>query len=378
MSWSLKLFTVRGIAIRVHVSFLLIVLWAAYLGISTGGGDWAHGAAFMLIFMLLLFACVVLHELGHSLVAQLFGVQVQDITLWPIGGVARMTKMPEKPYQEFLISAAGPATNVLLAIGLGTLALVVIGPRPILNMILSPWRLEYFMSQMNIQALILLLTANNVLLALFNLLPAFPMDGGRLLRSFLAIFLPFPRATSVASIVGQVMAALMGLAALLTNNIFLILVSVFVFMAAWQERQQTVFHDNLRGLRVNQAMQPIGLRLHPLQTLGDVLSQTLASPQTAYLVIDNGRLVGTLSRGELLVAVRKSSPEARVAQHMRRDILRLRPDDLLLKAQSDLAQGKFSVGVIVQDGRVIGILDLTDLMRVAEMLKTYPQALLRE
>ncbi|NTW35062.1 MAG: site-2 protease family protein, partial [Syntrophobacteraceae bacterium] len=113
MSWSLKIITVHGIPIRVHLSFLLIVLWSAYIGLSGGSSEWLRGAAFMVVFTLLLFLCVVLHELGHSLVAQLFGVKVHDITLWPIGGVARLAKLPERPYQEFLITAAGPAVNIL-------------------------------------------------------------------------------------------------------------------------------------------------------------------------------------------------------------------------------------------------------------------------
>src|SRR5450759_4829526 len=119
MSWSLKLATVRGIPIWVHISFLLIVLWAGYQGLRTslyagGGPGWAM--AFSVLQVLLLFACVVLHELGHSLVAQVFGIRVQDITLWPIGGVARMARLPERPSQEFLMAVAGPAVNVLLAL----------------------------------------------------------------------------------------------------------------------------------------------------------------------------------------------------------------------------------------------------------------------
>src|SRR5512137_564450 len=112
MSWSLKLITVRGIPVRVHGSFLLILLWAAWLGFNTRAAGWPLGVLFWVVFTLLLFVCVVLHELGHSLVAQLFGVTVQDITLWPIGGVARFVKLPQRPYQEFLITAAGPAVNL--------------------------------------------------------------------------------------------------------------------------------------------------------------------------------------------------------------------------------------------------------------------------
>jgi stage IV sporulation protein FB len=373
VSWSIKLFTVRGIAVRVHASFLLILLWAAYTGLSeSAGGDWLRGAGFMVAFVLLLFACVVLHELGHSLVAQLFGVRVQDITLWPVGGVARMTKLPEKPYQEFLITAAGPATNVLLAIGLGALTLTLIGSNRVLNLVFYPQLLERFLAQMNGRALLFLLVANNVILALFNLVPAFPMDGGRLLRSALAIFLPFTQATQVASVVGQGLAAVMGIVALLTGNFLLALVSLFVFLAAWQERQQVVTSDHLRGLRVRQVMQPIGRRLHPLQTLGEAVALAAASSQAVYLVVDGGRLVGVVGRGDLLAAVHRAGPAARVLQHMSREIPQLRPDDLLTEVD------RARVAVVVQEGQVVGTLAPSDLARLAQALDAWPGAAGRE
>jgi len=388
VSWSSKLFTIRGIPVRVHVSFLLIVGWAAYIGLSAGEGGWRlslGGAAFMVTFVLLLFACVVLHELGHSLVAQLFGIRVQDITLWPIGGVARMAKMPEKPYQEFLITAAGPATNILLTIGLGALALVWIGPDQLLRLVTSSWLLSRFLSEMNGQALLLLLTANNAILALFNLIPAFPMDGGRLLRSLLAVFLPYPTATRAASVVGQVLATFIGTAALLAGNIMLALVGLFVFMAAWQERQQAITQGALAGLRVRQAMQPVGPRLHPLQTLSEAAAQAATSPQPAYLVVDGGRLVGLLTRGELINAMRRAGPRAaagagpaaRVGSHLHRDVLQLRADDLLLAARKQLQERSAVMGIVVENGQVIGTLSQLDLARLVDMLRAHPQALPR-
>jgi len=377
VSWSLKLFTIRGIPVRVHISFLLIVGWAAYIGLAARGGDWLRGAAFMVTFVLLLFGCVVLHELGHSLVAQLFGVRVQDITLWPIGGVARMAKMPEKPYQEFLITAAGPATNVLLTIGLGALALAWIGPGQVLRLVTSPWLLNRFLSQMNGQSLLLLLTANNAILALFNLIPAFPMDGGRLLRSALAAFMPHSTATRAASVVGQVLATLIGTAALLAGNIMLALVGLFVFMAAWQERQQAVGHAALTGLRVRQAMQPVGPRLHPLLTLSEAAAQAATSPQPAYLVVDGGRLVGLLTRNDLIRAMQRVGPTGRVGSHLTREVLQFRPDDVLLTAQERLQERGAIMGIVVENGQVAGTLSLLDLARLVDMLRAHPEALPR-
>jgi len=377
MSWSFKLFTVRGIPIRVHVSFLLVLVWAVYIGqdLHTGNANWLQGVTFMVLLTLLLFACVVLHELGHSLVAQVFDVKVHDITLWPIGGVARIMRMPERPYQEFLIAAAGPAVNIFLTFFLLAVALVWTGPERLLQPVLAVLQGDPIPLSLDGQAMILLLAVNNALLVLFNLIPAFPMDGGRLLRAFLAAFMPFGRATQVASWLGQGAAVFMGLAALLTASFFLGLVAAFIFVAAWGERQQVVSSDYLRGLRVRQAMQPVGIRLHPLDTLGEAAGRIAASPQAAWLVVDGGRLVGILSRRDLLAALKKAGASARIAQHVAREFLRLSPDDALMDVTEQLAPARPSIGVVIEDGQVIGLLGRGDIARLAEVLAAHPGAL---
>lgn len=380
MSWSIKLLTIRGIPIRVHATFVLILLWAAYIGLNTRADNvgWAQGVAFMVGFILLLFVCVVLHELGHSLVAQVFGVKVQDITLWPIGGVARITRMPEQPYQEFLIAAAGPAVNAFLAFVLCVAALVWIGPDRLGQLALSVLLGEPLALGLGGQTLVLLLAANNALLVLFNLIPAFPLDGGRLLRSFLAVFMPFGRATRVASWLGQAVAVLMTFVAVISGGFFLGIVAVFIFVAAWGERQQVIASQRLHGLTVRQAMQPLGVRLHPLEMLGDVAVRAAALPQTAYLVVDAGKLVGVLTRANLLAALRKTGPSARVAQHLSRGFARLVPDDPLGAADEQLAQARPSVAVVVEGGQAVGLLSRIDIARLAETMEAFPQARPRE
>lgn len=378
MSWSLKLITIRGIPVRVHGSFLLILLWAAWLGFNTRAAGWPMGVLFWVLFTLLLFVCVVLHELGHSLVAQLFGVKVQDITLWPIGGVARIVKLPQRPYQEFLITAAGPAVNLLLAIILGAAALAWIGPAHLLAVITSPYQLERLLTGVNAETMLVMLALNNLLLALFNLIPAFPMDGGRLVRSVLAAFMPFGRATKVASWLGQGVALVMGLVGLLSGSLFLGLVAAFVFVAAWGERQQAVTNDHLRGLRVGQAMQPIGVRLHPLETLGAAAGRVAALPQAAYLVVDAGKLVGIVSRHDLLAALRKVGPAARVGQHYTLAFVRFAPGDTLVDADEKLAQAHPPFGIVIENGQAVGLLGRGDTARLAETLESYPAALPRE
>lgn len=371
MSWSIKLITIRGIPIRVHATFLLILLWAAYIGLANGAGnDPIRDALFMVIFVALLFLCVILHELGHSLVAQLFGVKVQDITLWPVGGMARIANMPQKPFQEFLITAAGPLTNLLLALGLGALALIWIGPQTLADMLSDTLRTGRLNTAMDAQTLLLLLAANNVILAVFNLAPAFPMDGGRLLRSLLAAVMPFTTATRVASWIGQGAALAMAVFAAFTGSLSLGLVAVFVFVAAWEERRQTRLTTDLGGLVVRQAMQPLGPRLHPLQTLGQAATQTLTAPQTAYLVVDAGKLIGIITRGELLAALRRAGPEARLSQTVPPRFAVLGADDALVDAQGRLQEQY--VAVVVEEGRAVGLLSRADIARLAEVLDAHP------
>jgi Zn-dependent protease len=378
MSWSLKLFTIRGIPVRVHGSFLLILLWAAWLGFNTRAAGWPLGVLFWVVFTLLLFVCVVLHELGHSLVAQLFGVTVQDITLWPIGGVARFVKLPQRPYQEFLITAAGPAVNFFLAILFGVIAFAWIGPGRLITTVTSPYQLDRLLTGVSAEAMLIMLALNNLLLVIFNLIPAFPMDGGRLVRSVLAAFMPFGRATKLASWLGQGAAVIMGVAALRVPSLFLGLVAAFVFVAAWGERQQAVTTDQLRGVRVRQAMQPIGVRLYPLEMLGAAVGRVAALPQAAYLVVDAGKLLGIASRHDLLAALRKAGPAARVGQHYTRAFVRLAPDDTLIDADERLAQAQPPFGIVIADGQVVGLLGRGDIARLAETLESYPAALPRE
>ena len=376
MSWSIKLLTVRGIPIRVHATFLLILFWAAYIGLANGAGnDPIRDALFMVAFVALLFICVILHELGHSLVAQRFGVKVQDITLWPVGGIARIANMPRRPFEEFLITAAGPLTNLLLALGLGALALIWIGPQTLADTLSHTLRTGRLNTGMDAQTLLLLLAANNVILAVFNLVPAFPMDGGRLLRSLLATVIPFTTATRVASWIGQGAALAMAIFAAFTGSLSLGLVALFVFVAAWEERRQTRLTADLRGLVVRQAMQPLGLRLHPLQTLGQAATQTLTAPQTAYLVVDAGKLTGLITRGELLAALRRAGPEARLSQYVPPRFAVLGADDALIDAQARLQEQY--VAVVVEESRAVGLLSRADLAHLAEVLDAHPGLLAR-
>ncbi len=367
MSWSVRLFTVRGIPVRVHASFLLIVAWAAFAGLSDRGRSSALGSVtFMLVFTLLLFVCVVLHELGHSLVAQQFGVRVHDITLWPIGGVARLANMPKRPLAEFVITAAGPLVNLILALVFGALAVVAIGPQRLLTMIATGRGWFRLLDAQNALSLLTLLTVQNLLLALFNLLPAFPLDGGRLLRSFLAALIPFRAATRAASYVGQGLAVvLVGLSFLPPFNFFLALVGAFVFLGAWQERSQVFTQERLARYRVRDAMQPVGRRLAAEDALAEVARQVVASPQSVFLVGTDEGVAGIITRDVLLKAAKK--PGLTAGERARREFVTVGPDMPLEAAQT--AFGLDGAAVVVENGQTVGVISRADIARLDAALE---------
>src|SRR5689334_13644561 len=226
MSWSLPIFRIYGIQLRIHVTFLLLIGWLAFGYYAQGGSAIAF---WRVVFVLLLFVCVVLHEFGHAIAAKNYGINTPDITLLPIGGVARLQRMPDEPWQELVIALAGPLVNVVIALTL----FMFVG-----------WRGFSLEGAASGADLLVHLLAINVILVLFNLLPAFPIDGGRVLRALLATRLSYARATQVAATVGQAFAFLFGIVGLFGipgipslshSNPFLIFIAVFVYIGASQE-----------------------------------------------------------------------------------------------------------------------------------------------
>jgi CBS domain-containing protein len=287
--------------------------------------------------------------------------------------------MPETPFAEFIITGAGPATNILLSLVLALLLAFWLAPQFGQQLLTAPWRLTSMLGGWNLTAMVFLLLINNITLALFNLVPAFPMDGGRLLRSLLATFLPFTVATNLAAWVGQGMAVLMLIVALLQPSLIVMaLVAVFILLAAGQERRMVASQHFLRGYSVRQAMQRVGARLHPLQTLAQAAEQMIGSSQSVYLVVDGGKLMGVLSRGDVLAGLRKAGPATRVGQQMTRDILRLSPNESLAGAYDKLLQNNVWLAIVVEDGQVVGTLSQSDLSRLGDLLKAHPGLLAQE
>ncbi|HZS17137.1 MAG TPA: site-2 protease family protein [Candidatus Udaeobacter sp.] len=302
MSWSLPIFRIAGIQLRIHITFLLLIAWLAFGYYSHAGSAVALSRV---IFVLLLFLCVVLHEFGHAFAAKAFGINTPDITLLPIGGVARLERMPEEPMQELVIAVAGPLVNVVIALGL---------------FIAGGWQASLNSSSLEGGGLVAQLLTINIMLVLFNLLPAFPMDGGRVLRALLATRMSYARATQVAANVGQGFAFVFGFIGLLWNP-FLLFIALFVYIGASQEAALAQMKDVSRRFPVSSAMVREFRTLSEDATLEEAVDALLATSQHDFPVVnDTGGVAGLLTRQDLIGALRKNDPMLRVGDVMRRDI----------------------------------------------------------
>ncbi|MFN3394175.1 MAG: site-2 protease family protein, partial [Candidatus Thermochlorobacter sp.] len=246
MGWSFRIAKVRGIDIKIHVTFFLILLLGALQWANNVPDSPLDGALFGIVLISLLFTCVTLHELGHSLAAQYFGIPVREIVLTPLGGIAMITRLPEKPLHELIIALAGPLVNVLIAIPL----FLMTGATMHTTILDARGSLGELFSRPSFEVLLIWLFAANISLAVFNMIPAFPLDGGRVLRAILAMFMTFSAATTVAATIGQIAAVGLGVLGFINGNFILILIAVFVFFSAGQENAQATSKAVLRTRRV--------------------------------------------------------------------------------------------------------------------------------
>lgn len=341
MSWSVNIGSIAGTAIQIHVTFLLFLIWIFAAGWASGG---AEAAWYSLAFMVLLFACVVAHEFGHITVARIFGVSTPDVTLLPIGGVARLERIPEKPSEEFLIAIAGPLVNVAIAI-----VLLVVAP--------TNFSAAHFAAMENTHvSMIDRLVEANLFLAVFNLIPAFPMDGGRVLRALLATRLGHLRATEVAATIGQWTAFVLGFYGLFQNPL-LIFIAIFVYLAAASEAHMVALRAMSRDVPVGAAMMTEFTTLTPDEHIDAAVETLLRTSQTAFPVIDREhRLVGLLGRAEMIRALRELGPNAPVADTMVKNIPTIESRRRLEDAFRILQEKSVpAVGVTDAAGRLVGL-----------------------
>lgn len=357
MKGSLKVLRIFGIDVRIHFTFVFILLFAA---LEAGHRQGARGAVFGAISVACLFVCVTLHELGHSLVARRFGVVVHEIVLLPIGGYARMGRGPSRPLHELLIAIAGPLVNVMIAIGL----IIALGAQA--QVFTSEAALLAGLEGLDLKALMLWLLIGNVWLALFNMLPALPMDGGRVLRAILAFWLGKPKATAIAARVGQALAAGMVVFGVIAPQPLLALIGLFVFFAAGEERINGQAEEGLAGLTAGEVLSPPTHALQLGDDLGDVVDHALRSPQTAFPVVSDSDLLGVVLRDEVLALAPRLGLRASIGQVLRRGLPICDAATPLLTVRDRITDTGLPV-VVIDQGRFLGLLGADDLARIARV-----------
>lgn len=357
MRGSLRFARLFGIDIFVHPTFALLLILIA---IESAAAHGARGAVYGLLNVVGLFACVTLHELGHSLVARRFGGRVREIVLLPIGGMARMSREPTRPLHELLIAIAGPLVNVVIAVGLFLALVQHLGHVPDE----AAWVAA--VSTPSLKAFWLTLIAGNLTLAVFNLIPAFPMDGGRVLRALLSFWIGRVRATTVAVAIGQLLAfALIGYA-ILTANPWLVLLAAFVFFAASQEKQSARAGDILLHLSAGELVNTRAEQLAPADCIGDVVDSALRSGQVLFPVVNGTQFIGIVHRDEAYAAAAKVGLRANVAQVLRRTLPIFPAQTPILQVRDTIAE--YGLPVVVIDGdRFLGVLGAEDMSRINEL-----------
>jgi stage IV sporulation protein FB len=340
MSWSFPIGRLWGSEIRIHITFFLLLAWIGVAHYRVGG---VPAAIEGIVFILALFACVVAHEFGHILAARRYGIRTPDITLLPIGGVARLERMPEKPGQEIVVALAGPAVNVVIA-----LVLILF-----LNARLDVLALE----RLDNPALDFTarLASVNLFLVVFNLIPAFPMDGGRVLRAILALRFSRRQATRIAARIGQALAFVFGFFGLMGNPM-LLFIAIFVYLAASAEAQSVAVIDLSRTIGVRDVMITRFETLGPHATIGEAAEMLLHTTQHEFPVVGgDGRLRGFLTRNAMIQALSRTGRDTPVLEAMVTEVYTVPAHARLEVALRALQEhGRAAIGVVDWDGRLVG------------------------
>ncbi len=369
MGSSIRLFSIRAIDIRLHITFPLILLWAALqFGMRAGS---LEGAVFGVIAISLLFVLVTLHELGHSFAAQYYGVPVKRIILSPLGGVAQLSQIPDEPKQEFVIAIAGPAVN-------GVAALLMAGVAVTLGFDLgNPLIALSGLGGLTIASLFVYVFYYNILLALFNLIPAFPLDGGRIFRSLLALRLNYVQATSIAANVGRVVAILMGLYGLFSGGIFLMMIAIFIFSAGTQEARMVKVRSVLRAVKVHQVYSPSVYVLNPSSTVQQAMNLMIFGRQRNFPVVDSDRLAGFLPYSDLMQASHSAASHSFITSIMRRDIQPVGLNDDLFEVQRLLNESQLEALPVALNGQFLGMITQHQIAETHQLLRKTPNTSLQ-
>jgi Zn-dependent protease/predicted transcriptional regulator len=346
MKWSWKLGEVAGIGVHIHATFLLLLAWVAL-------AHWIEERSLALVlegvaFILVLFACVLLHELAHALTAKRYGIKTRDITLLPIGGMAQLERIPDDPKQEVWVTLAGSAVNVAIALALFAWLQLTGGLEPLNKLSITGG--SFLMRLMTV----------NVFLVAFNMLPAFPMDGGRVLRALLAMRMEYTKATQIAAYLGQGLAFLFGFIGLLTNP-FLVFIALFVWIGAAQEASMVQIRSALEGIPVARAMLTEFQTLTSHDSLTRAVDLILAGSQQDFPVVENGRVTGVLTRGDLLIALAQRGQETPVVDVMRREFQTVDSSEMLETVFARLQTCECHTLPVMHRGQLVGLITMDNV-----------------
>ena len=361
MKWSWKIGRVGGIDLRVHATFFILLAWMALVYYRQSGT--AGGAARGVLFTIALFASVVLHELGHASAARRVGVPTRDITLLPIGGVARLEYIPRRAKQELGIALAGPAVTVVIALALALVLTLLHAPLRMVSDAVVSGSVPAFLAQ---------LMWVNVSLLVFNLLPAFPMDGGRVLRAGLAMRTGYPRATEIAARVGRAFALLFGLVGLFYSP-FLVLIALFVWLGAAAESSALQEHEILGGITVDRVMIRELRTLSPTETLEAAMGHVLEGFQHDFPVVENGQVVGVLTRAAMLEGLGRHGLASPVSASMDSSFRTTTPTEPVERAVARLRECHCATMPVVDDGHLRGVLtseNIAEFVMIAAALRS--------
>ncbi|MGE3246655.1 MAG: site-2 protease family protein [Beijerinckiaceae bacterium] len=357
MSWSITLGRVAGTAVRIHITFLMLLVWIGTSAYMRGGSD---AALNNVVFIVLLFSCVLLHEFGHIFAARHFGIPTPEVTLLPIGGVAMLQKLPDRPMEQLLVAVAGPAVNVVIAIVLFAF----------MGASTDSSTMAQGLARIDDPSIgmVAKLAAANVFLVVFNMIPAFPMDGGRVLNALLAMRLGKRAAIRISARIGQALAILFGFLGHFGNPL-LIFIAIFVYMAAAGEAAASEIEDVTSDLTVADAMETKFAALGADATLEDAVQTLLATPQVEFPVLDSLRKpMGVLTRDGLLAALGTMPRDTNVMEAVQSPAPSMRPGDPLAKGLEQLNQsGAAAMVVTGADGTALGMLtrqNISEMMMI--------------
>lgn len=348
MKWSLSLGKVSGISIYIHWTFIILLVWVYFL--YSGNDQAPFDGITGVLFVIALFGCVTLHELGHALTAQRYNIVTRDIVLLPIGGMARMEKMPEKPFQELMVALAGPAVNVLIAI----VIFIVLSAT---NNFPDP---DVISEESQKIGFIPALMSVNILLAVFNMIPAFPMDGGRVLRALLSYKVPRLKATKIAASIGQALAIAFIFFGFF-SNFWLIFIGIFIFLGAGGEATSESTRASLSDHKVSDVLMKQFTLLAPTDTIQRAIDVLLNTQEKEFLIGEGDRVDGVLTRDDIIKGLSSQGKDAPVTAVMNEEFRTLHSEDKLLDLFRELSGSKSSMFPVKENDQLIGIVNLENI-----------------